>query len=116
MTRKVGHALHDILEAIERVQGITQGKTLADFERSWELRWLVQRAIEIISEASRAIPDELKRTRAEIPWSRVRGIGNVLRHEYQGLSDPIIWRVVTDELPRLRVAVEAIKAMIESEA
>jgi len=70
----------------------------------------VQRAIEIISEASRAIPDELKKIRAEIPWSRVRGIGNVLRHEYQGLSDPIIWKVVTDELPRLKLAVLAIAA------
>jgi uncharacterized protein with HEPN domain len=70
----------------------------------------VQRAIEIISEASRAIPDELKKIRPEIPWSRVRGIGNVLRHEYQGLSDPIIWKVVTDELPRLKLAVHAIAA------
>jgi uncharacterized protein with HEPN domain len=71
------------------------------------LRWIVQRAIEIISEASRAIPDELKQTRPEIPWPRVRGIGNILRHEYQGLSDPIIWRVATDELPRLKIAIEA---------
>jgi uncharacterized protein with HEPN domain len=72
------------------------------------LRWLVQRAIEIISEASRAIPDELAHTRPEIPWRRVRGIGNVLRHDYEGLSDRIIWNVVVDELPRLKAAIEAI--------
>jgi uncharacterized protein with HEPN domain len=113
MARKVRHALHDILEAIERLEVITDGKTLAQFEASWKLRWLVQRAIEIISEASRAIPAELKNTRPEIPWSRVRGIGNVLRHEYQGLSDPIIWKVVTDELPRLKLAIEAIDAALE---
>jgi uncharacterized protein with HEPN domain len=113
MARKVGHAIHDILEAIERVQAITHGKTLADFEQSWELRWLVQRAIEIISEASRAIPDELKNARPEIPWPQVRGIGNILQHEYQGLSEPIIWRVVTDELPRPKTAIEAIKSLIE---
>ena len=113
MTRKVRHALHDILEAIERVDQITRGKTLAEFEQSWQLRWLVQRAIEVISEASRAIPSELTDTRPEIPWSRVRGIGNVLRHEYQGLSDPIIWRVVTDELPRLKLAIQAIDASLD---
>ena len=96
MARKVRHAFHDILEAIERVEELTRGNTLAEFEASWELRWLVQRGIEIISEASRAIPAELTSTRPEIPWSRVRGIGNVLRHEYQGLSDPIIWKVVTE--------------------
>lgn len=109
MTRKVDHALHDILEAIGRVEQVTRGKTFAEFDRSWELCWLVQRAIEIISEASRAIPDELKRLRPEIPWLQIRDIGNVLRHEYQGLSNPIIWRVVTDELPPLKAAIEAIR-------
>jgi len=48
MARKVGHALHDILEAIERIEEITDGKSLVDFEASWQLRWLVQRAIVII--------------------------------------------------------------------
>ena len=113
MARKVRHALHDILEAINRVEEITRGRTLAEFRQSWQLRWTVQRAIEIISEASRAIPDELKRTRPEIPWPQVRGIGNILRHEYQGLSDPIIWRVVTDELPSLKATIEAMMDALE---
>jgi uncharacterized protein with HEPN domain len=108
MARKVSHVLHDILEAIERIEQITRGKTFTDFENSWELRWLVQRAIEIISEASRAIPDELKDTRPEIPWPRVRGIGNVLRHDYAAISDPIMWKVVIDEFPPLKEATKAI--------
>jgi uncharacterized protein with HEPN domain len=108
MPRKVGHAVHDILEAILRIEEVTRGKTLSDFEKSWQLRWLVQRAIEIISEASRAIPADLTKTRPEIPWPRVHGIGNVLRHEYSGLSDRIIWNVIVDELPRLKAAIEAI--------
>lgn len=85
MARKVAHALHDILEAIERVEEVTRSKTFEEFEASWQLRWLVQRAIEIISEASRAIPDSLTMERPEIPWRKVRGIGNVLRHDYEGL-------------------------------
>jgi uncharacterized protein with HEPN domain len=113
MVRKVGHALHDILEAIDRVEEITRGKTLAEFEQSWQPRWLVQRAIEIISEASRAIPAELANSRPEIPWPRVRGIGNVLRHEYRGLADPLIWNIVVDELPRLKVAILAIDAALK---
>jgi uncharacterized protein with HEPN domain len=113
MPRKVGHVIHDILEAIDRVEEITPGKTLADFESSWQLRWLVQRAIEIISEASRGIPKDLAATRPEIPWPRVQGIGNVLRHEYSGLSDRIIWNVVIDELPRPKLAVLAIAATVE---
>jgi uncharacterized protein with HEPN domain len=115
MARKVRHALQDILEAIARIEEVTHGKTLAEFEANWQLRWLVQRAIEIISEASRAIPDELKSARPEIPWPQVRGIGNVLRHEYQGLSDLIIWNVVIDELPRLKIAIVAIDAALDEE-
>jgi len=115
MPRKVSHAIHDILEAISRVENITAGKTLSEFEESWRLRWLVQRAIEIISEASRAIPEELASLRPEIPWTRVRGIGNVLRHEYSGLSDRIIWNVVVDELPRLKAAIETIAAHVKDE-
>ena len=109
MPREFRHAIGDILEALNRVDQVTHGKTLADFEASWKLQYLVQRAIEIISEASRAIPDDLKALRPEIPWNSVKGIGNVLRHEYRGISNPLIWRVVTDELPRLRIAVEAIR-------
>ena len=109
MPRRVDHVLHDILEAIERIEEVTQGKTLQQFAESWQLRWLVQRAIEVISEASRAIPDELAATEPDIPWPSVRGIGNVLRHEYDGLSDPIIWRVVVDELPKLKSAVQNIQ-------
>lgn len=107
MPRDVAHVLHDILETIDRVQEITAEKTLNDFSASWQLRFIVQRAIEIISEASRAIPEDLTAERPEIPWNSIRHIGNVLRHEYHALSD--IWRVITDELPKLRIAIEAIR-------
>jgi hypothetical protein len=55
MARKIGHLLHDILEAIEHIEHATHGKTLPEFEANWETRWLVQRGVEIISEASRGI-------------------------------------------------------------
>jgi uncharacterized protein with HEPN domain len=109
MPRRVDHVLHDILEAIGRIEDITRGKTLEEFEASWRMRWLVQRAIEIISEASRAVPEELTRTQSEVPWPSVRGIGNILRHDYDSIADPIIWRVVTNELPKLKRAVEALQ-------
>jgi uncharacterized protein with HEPN domain len=109
MPRRVDHALHDILEAIERIQEVTRGKTLEQFAASWQLRWLVQRAVEIISEASRALPTELTDTELDIPWASVRGIGNVMRHDYDSLSDPIVWRVVTDELPKLKRAIQNIQ-------
>ncbi len=108
MERDLTPALHDILQAIERVETVTAGKTLAEFSADWRLSYIVPRAIEIISEAARRVPASHQAMRPEIPWRQVMGIGNVLRHEYQGLSDAIIWRVVVDELPKLKAAVESI--------
>jgi uncharacterized protein with HEPN domain len=113
MQRKVGHALHDMLEAIARIEQVTQGKTCDDFAADWQLKWLAERAIEIISEASRAIPDDLKNIRPEIPWARIKAIGNVMRHEYDGLSDQIVWNVIVDEFPRLKMALIAIRAVVK---
>ena len=75
--------------------------------------FIVQRANEIISEASRRLPDELKLTRPEIEWRSIAGIGNVLRHEYHTISDKVIWDVVQAELPLLKTAIEAIAARVE---
>ncbi|MER2265465.1 HepT-like ribonuclease domain-containing protein [Methylobacterium oxalidis] len=96
------------------IQHATSGKSYADFRADWLLRHGVQRGIEIISEASRSLPAEVQALRPEIPWPQIRATGNVLRHEYHSLSDPLIWRVVVDELPRLLTAVEAIEAGIVS--
>lgn len=115
MTRKVGPVLVEILEAIEGVQQATNGKSFAEFEQDWLLRHAVQRAIEIISEASKHIPDRLKETQPQIPWPVVEGIGNVLRHEYHRIADKVVWAIVTDDLPPLKTAIEAIRAALREE-
>jgi uncharacterized protein with HEPN domain len=113
MTRVATPAIHDILETIERVQSKIAGKTLAEFEADWEFRFVIQRAIEIISEATRRIPDELKAVRPEIRWSSIAGIGNVLRHEYHTVSNKVVWDVVQAELAPLKAAIEAIGASLD---
>ena len=110
MPRKSDAAIHDILETISRVQAKTAGRSFAEFQGDWELRFIVQRTVEIISEASRRLPPEMKATRPEIRWPSVAGIGNVLRHEYHTISDKIIWDLVQEDLPELRTAVEAMAA------
>lgn len=108
MVRAFRHALSDILQAISGIEAAAAGKTLADYQNDWLLKHAIQRGIEIISEASRALPEEVRNLQPEVPWPQVRTIGNVLRHEYHGLSDPIIWGVVIDELPALKIAVLAL--------
>jgi uncharacterized protein with HEPN domain len=90
--------LADIVEAIERVRLILTGVSLEAFELDWEKRWLVERGIEILSEASRHLPTDLKTRRAHIPWSKVSGIGNVLRHEYDRVAPDVLWKLAQDDL------------------
>jgi uncharacterized protein with HEPN domain len=106
--RLVGHYLLDIVDAVDGATAAIQGHTLESFQANWTVRHAVQRAIEIVSEASRRVPDALAATRPEIPWSQVKGIGNILRHEYRRVDDAIVWRVVTQDFPPLRAAAQAI--------
>jgi uncharacterized protein with HEPN domain len=93
--------LTDIIEAIELIRSEMAGVTLDAFEPDRRKRWLVERGIEIISEASRRLPEELKTRHPDIPWPKVAGIGNVLRHDYEHVAHDVLWRVVRDDLPQL---------------
>jgi uncharacterized protein with HEPN domain len=95
-------SLTDIVEAIEHLRReVVRSLSLTDFEGNWQTRWIVEGGVEIISEASRRLPEELKTRHQGIPWRRVAGIGNVLRHDYQAISGPIMWSLVHDDLPAL---------------
>ena len=69
---------------------------------------VVERNIEILSEASRRIPDHMKSAHPLVPWRSMAGIGNVLPHDYHDIRTNIIWDIVVSELPLLKEALEAI--------
>jgi uncharacterized protein with HEPN domain len=96
--------LTDIVEAIERVNGVLADVSLLAFEDDWQRQWLVERGVEIISEASRHLPDDLKARNPEIPWQKVAGIGNILRHNYESIAAPVLWKLVQADLPALEKA------------
>lgn len=113
--RRVGPVLAEILEAINGIETHTAGLSLTDFQQNWLLKLAVQRALEIVSEASRHLPDDLLELAPDIPWKQIRGIGNILRHEYHKIADDVVWAVVTEHVPSLKIAVEAIQRSVESE-
>jgi uncharacterized protein with HEPN domain len=105
-----GRLLH-ILEEIDGISSVIAGMTYADYRKSYVAVRVVERALEIISEAVRALPDELLSRHAEIDWTRIRGIGNFLRHEYHRLDTELLWDIATNKLPPMRPVVVR---MIES--
>jgi uncharacterized protein with HEPN domain len=96
--------LFDIIEAIGIARDEIAGLTLDAFEADRRSRLLVERAIEIVSEASRHLPAEMKARHHHIPWRKVAGIGNVIRHDYQRVAADVLWNVVNDQLPSIESA------------
>lgn len=115
MDKGVVARIQDMLETIDQLEGATAGRTFEDFQRDWLLRKAAERGLEIISEASRHVPDDLKARHPYPRWRNVAAIGNVLRHEYHRVEEQIVWSVIKEELPSLRRYLEAMRADVESD-
>jgi uncharacterized protein with HEPN domain len=97
--------LHDMIEAIDRARSVAEGIDFETFAADWIKRLAAERTIEIISEASRHVPDELRTGAPHIPWHQIAGIGNKLRHDYDRVEAETIWAVIQNDLIPLRDAV-----------
>lgn len=100
----------DILQAIANIEADTAGLDFERFAADRRVRQLVERNLEIISEASRRLPDRAKAAESEIPWREIAGIGNVLRHSYGEVRPEVLWGVRTHRLGPLKVAIQRIRA------
>ncbi len=99
--------LQDMMEAIDAIADFIAGKTRDDYRAERILRSAVERSVEIVSEASRHLPDDLKSAHPDVPWKEIAGIGNILRHGYDLVDSDVIWTVATRDLAPLRDAVAA---------
>jgi uncharacterized protein with HEPN domain len=91
-----------ILEEIDGVSNLLAGMDYDEYRKSYVALRVVERALEIISEAARSLPDEMLSQHPQIEWSRIRGIGNFLRHEYHRLDAEQLWDISTNKLPQMR--------------
>ena len=98
-----------ILECIELIENYVKGITYGKFFSSPQIQDAVIRRIELIGEAVRNIPDEVKEKHSEIQWNRIAGMRNLLIHDYLGIDLKITWRVVTKDIPDLKKKISKIK-------
>ncbi|HLY06520.1 MAG TPA: HepT-like ribonuclease domain-containing protein [Rhizomicrobium sp.] len=99
-------ALGDILHNIELATRFIHGLDRESFVRDLKSVYAVTRCLEIISEASRCLPDDLTARHPTIAWRQMAAAGNVYRHDYEDVSAIFVWETVAVALPRLREAVE----------
>ena len=98
--------LKDIIDTIDQINSLFQGKSYQDLVKDKVAKAAFERFLEIVSEASRHIPEVLKTSRPDIQWRRVSDIGNHLRHAYDRVDSEILWEVyASGSLAVLRDAV-----------
>jgi len=98
-------ALADILQNIQLATDFTEGMSYETFRADVRTVYAVTRCLEIISEASRRLLEELKGRHPKIHWLAVAAAGNVYRHEYESVDEVQLWHTIQRELADLRQAV-----------
>lgn len=104
--------VEEILEAIANIEADTADADFARFAADRRMRQLVERNLEIISEASRRPPDDVKAAEPGPPWREIAGLGNVLRHDYGIVRPDILWGIRAHRLAVLKVAMERMRARL----
>jgi len=110
MKREYGDYLQDMLENAEKALSFVDGLDYDRFCKDDKAMYAVIRAFEIIGEAARQIPENVREANSEIPWREVMGMRNKLTHEYFGVNTKVVWRTVQEDLP---VMIPALKKMLK---
>ncbi len=106
--------LRDILDNIDAILAFTGGMDFGAFMADRKTVYAVTRALEILSEASRRLPDDLKARHRGVDWVAVAAAGNVYRHEYETVDEAQLWRTVQRDLADLKRVAEEELARLES--
>lgn len=98
----------DILTSMNRIAEYIDGYTFNNFKRDYKTVDAVVRNFEIIGEASKNLPKEIKKKYSEVPWVEMYLLRNKVSHEYFGIDYEIIWDIATNYLPDNKSQIEDI--------
>lgn len=106
--------LLDILEAIERIEKYAARGKMAFFADELLQNWMVNH-VTVIGEACRALPDEFQARYAGVPWADIIAMRNILVHHYFGIDVEAVWSVVENDIPELKLNIQAILEELENQ-
>lgn len=102
MKREIGDYIQDILEAMANATKFIENISYDEFAQDTKTIYAVLRAIEIIGEAAKNIPDDIRKKYPEIPWKDMAGMRDKVIHEYFGVKIERIWLTVKDDIHRIK--------------
>jgi len=108
MPREYKAYFNDILEAIGKIEKYTANMTFDDFLHNELIQDAVVRNLEIIGEAVKNLPDDIKESYPEIEWRKIAGLRDILIHAYFGVDLEIVWDIVQNKIPELKEALKKI--------
>lgn len=116
MTRQPDDAfryVEDILNEMQIVQDLVEDLSFAEFEEDQRTRRAVVRCLEVIGEAAKQVPDEVRDRHDRVPWREMAGMRDRLIHAYRDVDLELVWQAITEEIPEVQPHLVAI---LEEEA
>ena len=107
--------LRDILEAIAAIDRY-RDRDRSAFDQDELLQVWFLRHLQIIGEAARRLPEEIRNLAPDIPWHKIIGMRNVLVHGYFEIDLDVVWDAVQQDVPLLKPAVEALLKNLEDQS
>ena len=104
----------DVIEAIAAIERHLP-KERSDFDRDELLHGWFVRNLQIIGEASRALPADVRALAPDVEWSKIIGMRNVLVHGYFNIDTEIVWNAEVRDLPKLKPAMERLLVELRGE-
>lgn len=111
MTRTLPEFFNDMLTAAEHVLEFVEDVSFDDFVANTEKQYAVLRALEIIGEAAKYVPPDIRQQHAHLPWQAMVGMRNIIIHHYFGVDEFVVWRTIQEEIPPL---IEEIQQILEN--
>jgi uncharacterized protein with HEPN domain len=108
MPRDYKAYLEDIVQAAQKINRYISGLSVQTFSDDEKTIDAVVRNLEVIGEAVRNIPEDIRDKYPEIAWRRIAGLRNILTHEYFAVSTKIVWDISTNKLPILEQQINKI--------
>ena len=97
--------INDIIDSIERILEFTKGLDYKVFASDDKTNYAVIRCFEIIGEATKIIPNEIKEKYPKVPWREMTAIRDKLIHGYFGVNQEVVWKTIKEDIPKLKIQI-----------